>query len=90
MTNCVQFDYTDSLLGIKNMTIGKEAASVVLSKSIKEYDGKLDYVPSNIMNQFIALYQLIINNIKEVERIKSYIFRIFDQEMSPLSKTSSQ
>lgn len=90
MTNCVQFDYTDSLLGIKNMTIGKEAASYVLSKYIKEHEGKVDYLPSNTMNQFVALYHLIVKNIKEVERIKSYISWIFDQEMSPSSKTSPQ
>jgi len=90
MTNCVQFDYADSLLGIKNMTIGKEAASCVLSKFIKEHEGKVDYSPSNIMNQFVALYHLIVNNIKEVKRIKSYISWIFDQEMSPSSKASPQ
>lgn len=80
MTNCVQFDYTDSLLGIKNMTIGKEAASHVLSKFIKEHEGKVDYLPSNIMNQFVALYHLIVNNIKEVERIKNALSWIFNQE----------
>lgn len=80
MTNCVQFDYTDSLLGIKHMSLDGKPASEWFSEFIKNHNGDLEFKPSNSINQFIALFNLIVKNLKEIERIQHALSFIFSQE----------
>lgn len=80
MSNCVKFDYKDSLLGIKNTRIGNEPASKTFSTFIKDYAGELAFSPSNSINQFIALYKLVVENIKEVAGIQLILKGIFDND----------
>ncbi len=79
MLHCVEFDYKDSLLGIKQTLQGK-AATDFYSEFIKNYNEELRFKPSNTANQFIALYNLIIKNLKEIQRIQNALSFIFSQE----------
>jgi len=80
MLHCVEFDYKDSLLGIKHMTLQGKAATDYYSEFIKNYNEELRFKPSNSANQFIALFNLIIKNLKEIERIQNALSFIFRQE----------
>ena len=80
MLYCVEFDYKDSLLGIKHMSLGGKPASECFSEIIKNHNGDLEFKPSNAMNQFIALFNLIVKNLKEIERIQDALTFIFRQE----------
>lgn len=78
MSNCVEFDFKDSLLGIKHTRLGDEPASKAYSSFIKEYEGEPTFAQSNSMNQFVALHRLVMENIKEVARIQIALKSIFD------------
>lgn len=71
MTNCVNFGFEGSLLGIKDQIIGNNKASIFYSELIKNYDGELELQPSNALNQFIALYKLIIGNYNQICILKN-------------------
>lgn len=78
MSNCVEFDFKDSLLGIKHTRLGNKPASKTYSGFIKEYEGEPTFAQSNSMNQFVALHRLVIENIKEVTRIQTALKSVFD------------
>lgn len=80
MLHCVEFNYKDSLLGVKHMSFQGKAATDYYSEFIKNYHEELRFKPSNSANQFIALFNLVIKNLKEIERIQNALSFIFRQE----------
>lgn len=80
MSNCVDFEYKESLLSIKDAKLGKEPASKFCSDLIKNHMDDLSLTPSNVRNQFISLYYLIVHNLNEIQNIQITLSSIFDQE----------
>lgn len=75
MQQCNNFGFRDSILGGNN-----KLAEPVYTKMIKEHEGELEIHPSNAMNQFIALYDMLQTNIPLVQQMAEVMKQISEIE----------
>lgn len=65
---CNTFAYKGSILSCAHTTLNNKDAEF-MSKLIKEHKGDLQMLPSNAINQFIALYAMLQTNIALVQQM---------------------
>lgn len=68
LKECNDFGFKGSILSCAHTTLNNKDAEF-LSKLIKDHEGELKALPSNAINQFIALYVMLKKNIAFVQMI---------------------
>ncbi len=64
LNNCKIYDFSKSILEQPRLMVRNQKASESDAKMIAEHKGEIKYLPSNTINQYIALYELIKKNIE--------------------------
>ena len=80
LTDCKNFDYSSSILSQTELFANNRKMSEWNSELIKEYAGEVEFRPSNILNQYIALFKSIKANLDFIEYYMTKIKNIKEQE----------
>lgn len=83
LNNCKIYDFSKSILEQPKQMLGTQKASEFGAKMIKEHQGEIKFLHSNILNQYIALYQLIKKNIEFLDDYDLKIKSIENQKNPP-------
>lgn len=69
-------DFSESILNQPNTKYGNNKASEHDAKSIENHVGKVEFLPSNSMNQYVALYMLLNASFKFIDQYEKHASRI--------------
>ncbi|MCZ0752397.1 potassium channel family protein [Aeromonas enteropelogenes] len=69
-------DFRESIVNQPNTRYGDKKASDEDAQSIENYSGKVEFRPSNIMNQYIALYMLLNASFDFIEKYHQQVSQI--------------
>lgn len=78
LRNFRQYDSEQMLLGYLNMTMDGKSAREVMSKLVKEWKGEVKYYPSNSINGFVTLFNLLRVSIPTAHNILTALSEILD------------
>ncbi len=76
LNNCKNYDYSSSILSQFTMSAGELKMKDEASKMIEKHSGEVEFRPSSMMNQYVALYKLIKLNLKFIEYYGNKIIEI--------------
>lgn len=76
LNNCKKYDYSSSILSQFTAIAGHLKMKDEVSKMIENHSGEIEFRPSNVMNQYVALYKLIKLNLKFIETYNNKIIEI--------------
>ncbi|HDZ31603.1 MAG TPA: two pore domain potassium channel family protein [Pseudoalteromonas sp.] len=69
-------DFSESILNQPNTRYGNKNASEEDAKSLENHTGKVEFLNSNGMNQYVALYMLLNASFKFIDQYKEHASRI--------------
>ena len=82
---CRNNDFSESILNQPNVRIGDEKASDFDVKMIAEYQGEVEYRPSNSINKYVALYEMLKFSFNFIDYYQSVVKEI-ESEKSKYSQ----
>lgn len=74
---CNDFTFKGSILSFAQTTLNNKNAQM-MAKMIEEHVGELKMQPSNAINQYIALYHMLMINISVVQQMALEMEQICD------------
>lgn len=67
LNNCKSLDFSSSILSLPQVNLGDKKGVDFASELISSHKGELKYLNSNMINQFIALFELINKNLEFID-----------------------